>query len=123
MSFELSDVELRLSQILSNLQVSWVGVMEGESRRAYLVDNKIRDHKPLTRANSRRSFPSSYFSVESILVLLCLTASLLLLPLVLPPLPPPPLVLLLLPLGIFFVLLILAFTPYDVRDLASAYYA
>ncbi|XXG89540.1 hypothetical protein AAC387_Pa12g1518 [Persea americana] len=121
MSSEFSDVKSRLSQILKSKHSCWVGVMEREGRRAYLVDDERRDHRPLTRANSRKSFPSSYFSVESILVLLCLTVSLLLLPLILPPLPPPPLLLLLLPIGILFVLLILAFIPSDVRNITTSY--
>lgn len=121
MSFEFTDIKLRLPPIPKNRQGRWVGVMEGEDRRKYLVDDKSRDHGPLTRANSRKSFPSSYFSVESVLVLLFLTASLLLLPLILPPLPPPPFSLLLLPIGILFVLLILAFIPSDVRNITSSY--
>ncbi|VFR00201.1 unnamed protein product [Cuscuta campestris] len=58
----------------------------------------------------------SYFGPESLFLLLCLTASLLLLPLVLPPLPPPPLMLLFVPICILAVLMILAFMPCNVRD-------
>lgn len=54
---------------------------------------------------------SSYFSLESMLVLVGLTASLLILPLILPPLPPPPFMLLLLPLCIFAVLMVFAIMP------------
>ncbi|KAH7681176.1 hypothetical protein IHE45_05G042900 [Dioscorea alata] len=61
----------------------------------------------------------TYFSIESFLLLVCLTASLLILPLVLPPLPPPPLMLLLLPIGILLVLLLLGLMPSDVRDITS----
>ncbi|WMV40868.1 hypothetical protein MTR67_034253 [Solanum verrucosum] len=54
----------------------------------------------------------SYFSLESMLFLICLTALLLLLPLILPPLPPPPpFMLLLIPIFIFILLIILAFMP------------
>ena len=121
MSFGFSNVELRLSQFLINIQGCWIGVMESKGKRAYLVNDNIRDYRPLTQANSRRSFTSSHFSVESILVLLCLTASLLLLPLVLPPLPPPPSMLLLLPIGMLLVLIILAFMPSDVRDISKCH--
>ncbi|KAL8204547.1 hypothetical protein R6Q57_010170 [Mikania cordata] len=54
---------------------------------------------------------SSYFSMESMLVLGGLAASLLILPLILPPLPPPPLMLLMLPICILVVLMLLAFMP------------
>lgn len=59
----------------------------------------------------KRIFSASYFSIESMLLLVCLTASLLLLPLVLPPLPPPPFMLLLVPICIFGLLMVLAFMP------------
>ncbi|XP_010512282.1 PREDICTED: protein AUXIN-REGULATED GENE INVOLVED IN ORGAN SIZE-like [Camelina sativa] len=55
--------------------------------------------------------PASYFSLESLFLLVCLTASLLILPLVLPPLPPPPFMLLLVPIGIMVLLVVLAFMP------------
>ncbi|KAM1061349.1 hypothetical protein ACFX2I_025798 [Malus domestica] len=73
------------------------------------------------RGTGRRLLPASYFSLESLLLLVCLTATLLILPLVLPPLPPPPLMLLLLPIGILAVLMILAFMPSNVRDLTYTY--
>lgn len=121
MNFGVLDLELRSSQDLIDRRDHWVGVMEGGVRKTFTVDNKNRDYRPLVRANSRKTFPLSYFSIESLLVLLCLTASLLLLPLILPPLPPPPFMLLLVPIGILAVLLILAFMPSDVRDVASSY--
>ncbi|KAJ6805580.1 protein AUXIN-REGULATED GENE INVOLVED IN ORGAN SIZE-like [Iris pallida] len=68
-----------------------------------------------------KSFQSSYFSFETLLVLVCLAASLLILPLVLPPLSPPPLMFLLIPIGIMAVLMLLAFMPSDVRNIASSY--
>ncbi|KAM0940732.1 hypothetical protein DsansV1_C18g0153371 [Dioscorea sansibarensis] len=63
--------------------------------------------------NNTRAFPWNYFSNESCLFFVCLTASLLFLPLILPPLPPPPIMLLLLPIGILLVLLLLGFMPSD----------
>ncbi|KAL9272133.1 hypothetical protein AKJ16_DCAP22422 [Drosera capensis] len=78
-----------------------------------LVEGKKREYQPMfTQLNSRKSFnKSSYFSLESSLLLMCLTASLLILPLILPPLPPPPSLLLLVPIGILALLVILAFMP------------
>ncbi|KAL0917954.1 hypothetical protein M5K25_013063 [Dendrobium thyrsiflorum] len=77
---------------------------------------------PQANMNNRRIVSSNYyFNAQSLMVLICLTASLLFLPLILPPLPPPPLMLLVLPIGIFLVLLILAFMPSDVRNIASSY--
>ncbi|KAK8651149.1 hypothetical protein V6N13_140762 [Hibiscus sabdariffa] len=67
--------------------------------------------------DGRRSTQGRYFGLESLLLLICLTASLLILPLVLPPLPPPPSMLLLLPIAILTVLMLLAFMPSNVRDL------
>lgn len=121
MSIDFSDVELRLSQIVIYIQSCWAGAMEAEARKGYAVNGKSRDYRPLTQANGRRSFSSSYFSIESILVLLCLAASLLLLPLVLPPLPPPPSMLLLLPICMLLVLMVLACMPSDGRDITSCY--
>lgn len=54
----------------------------------------------------------SYFSIESLLFLICLAALLLLLPLILPPLPPPPpFMLLMIPIFILLLLMVLAFMP------------
>lgn len=72
---------------------------------------KTEYRRSYSQVHSRRIIPSGYFGLESFLVLICLTASLLLLPLILPPLPPPPFMLLLLPIGILAVLVILAFRP------------
>ncbi|CAN8254172.1 unnamed protein product [Cochlearia groenlandica] len=55
--------------------------------------------------------PANCFSLESLFLLVGLTASLLILPLVLPPLPPPPFMLLLIPIGIMVLLVVLAFMP------------
>lgn len=84
------------------------------------VNNIIRTNKNVPNS-SRIPIRASYFSVESLLVLVMLTASLLILPVILPPLPPPPFLLLLLPIGIIILLMILAFTPSDARDISSSY--
>ncbi|KAI0493402.1 hypothetical protein KFK09_023518 [Dendrobium nobile] len=84
-------------------------------RKRIVVPKKL--NKP--QVTNTRSLSLGYFSVESFLLLACLTASLLFLPLILPPLPPPPAMLLLLPIGILLVLLILAFMHSDMRDVSS----
>ncbi|KAL0848455.1 hypothetical protein Bca101_021702 [Brassica carinata] len=53
-------------------------------------------------SQKRLMIPANYFSLESLVILVGLTASLLILPLVLPPLPPPPFMLLLIPIGQWF---------------------
>nr|DAD25075.1 TPA_asm: hypothetical protein HUJ06_026539 [Nelumbo nucifera] len=127
MSFETQEVDLRLPGGLISVQAHRTGVMDGRAKgSAALVDKSARHcHRSLSQgnrpANSRKSFPACYFSMESFLVLTCLTASLLILPLILPPLPPPPFMLLLLPIAILAVLMILALMPSDVRDIASSY--
>ncbi|CAL1411631.1 unnamed protein product [Linum trigynum] len=65
-----------------------------------------------------RLLPSGYFSLESLFLLIGLTASLLILPLILPPLPPPPFLLLLIPIGILVLLMFLALTP-NARDMTT----
>ncbi|KAJ0239836.1 ARGOS-like protein [Hirschfeldia incana] len=67
----------------------------------------------LSAQNSTRRLitKSSYFSLESMVVLVGLTASLLFLPLILPPLPPPPFMLLLIPIVIMVLLMVLALMP------------
>lgn len=62
-------------------------------------------------SSSSASFCGKYFSVESFLLLVCVTASLVILPLILPPLPPPPSMLMLVPVAMLVVLLVLAFMP------------
>lgn len=69
----------------------------------------------------KKVFSISYFSLESFLLLLCLSASLLLLPLILPPLPPPPFMLLLLPILILLLLMFLAFMPSNVKNVSYTY--
>ncbi|KAJ4957593.1 hypothetical protein NE237_024704 [Protea cynaroides] len=94
----------------------------GTGRASSLVAGNDNDYRrSISQGNRIRSFPASYFSVESFLVLLCLTASLLILPVILPPLPPPPFMLLLLPIAILAVLMILAFMPWDIRDIALSF--
>ncbi|GAB2294206.1 hypothetical protein Dimus_028424 [Dionaea muscipula] len=80
-----------------------------------------QEQGPFTQVNGKQgSFkPAGYFSLESLILLMCLTASLLILPLILPPLPPPPSMLLLLPIGILAVLAVLAFMPCKVRNIAA----
>ncbi|KAL4193850.1 hypothetical protein AMTRI_Chr06g201410 [Amborella trichopoda] len=97
--------------------------MNSSGRSSSLVEGQqLRDYQwPLSTRNTRKPFSGGYFSIESLLVLLCLTASLLILPLILPPLPPPPFLLLLIPICIFVVLMVLACTPTDVRDIATTY--
>lgn len=73
------------------------------------------------KGSGRRLLPAGYFSLESLLLLVCLTASLLILPLILPPLPPPPFMLLLLPIGILGLLMVLAFMPSNARNIANTY--
>ncbi|CAN6978527.1 hypothetical protein BRARA_I04126 [Brassica rapa] len=65
----------------------------------------------LRRTQKRLMTPASYFSLESLVLMVGLTASMLILPLVLPPLPPPPFMLLLIPIGIMVLLVVLAFMP------------
>ncbi|OWM84802.1 ARGOS-like protein [Punica granatum] len=89
----------------------------GPGRNESFMNNRSLSHNK----NGKRLLPSSYFSLESLFLLICLTASLLILPLILPPLPPPPFMLLLLPIGIMGVLMVLAFMPSEVRDLTNTY--
>lgn len=84
---------------------------EGMMRR----DSEYRRSFP--QGTGKKALRGSYFGLESMLLLVCLTASLLILPLILPPLPPPPLLLLLVPIGILGVLVILAFMPSNVKNL------
>lgn len=71
--------------------------------------------------NGKKVFSISYFSLESFLLLLCVSASLLLLPLILPPLPPPPFMLLLLPIFILLLLMFLAFMPSNLKNVSYKY--
>jgi hypothetical protein len=71
--------------------------------------------------HDRKVIASTYLSVGALLVLSCITVSLLVLPLVLPPLPPPPSLLLWLPVCLLVLLAVLAFMPTGVRSMASSY--
>lgn len=113
MSFQASS-----SRDFVDIQSYLSGVMEGRARRPNLM---IKRQQSQGIINRRKSFPANYFSVESFLMLLCVTVSLLILPLILPPLPPPPALLLLVPIGMLVVLVVLAFMPSDVRNIASPY--
>ncbi|GAB4858971.1 hypothetical protein Ancab_010443 [Ancistrocladus abbreviatus] len=85
-------------------------------------DVNRRDYqRSFSQVNVKKSFRVSYFSLESMLLLVCLTASLLILPLIVPPLPPPPFMLLFLPIAILALLMILAFMPYNARDVTYTY--
>lgn len=108
---------------VQNLRAYWVGVMEGGTRRNKLASGSSSNNmkRPQQHGLDRKAISSNYFSMESFLVLICLTASLLILPLILPPLPPPPFLLLLLPICILLVLIVLAFMPSDIRNIASSY--
>lgn len=96
-----------------------MGGIAGEGRR--MDFQRTLSHSQGKLGSSRRLLGVSYFSLESLLLLVCLTASLLLLPLILPPLPPPPFMLLLLPIAILALLMFLAFMPSNVRDLTYTY--
>lgn len=82
----------------------------------FVESRKIEYQRSFSQGHGRKMFSKSYFSLESLFILICLTASLLVLPLILPPLPPPPFMLLLLPICLLLVLVVLAFMPSNVRD-------
>ena len=141
MNFELPVVNRRLSKGLIYLQdhstscsimdvrtrkVSAATLVEGkkvEYPQNHHQGKKIEFQRTLShgKGSGRRLLPANYFSLESLLLLVCLTVSLLILPLILPPLPPPPFMLLLLPIGILAVLMVLAFMPSNVRDITYTY--
>lgn len=88
----------------------------------FVERQKMDYQRSFSQGHGRRMFSSkSYFSLESLFLLICLAASLLVLPLILPPLPPPPFMLLLLPICILAVLMFLAFMPSNVRDITYKY--
>lgn len=121
MNVEVGEADLRLSKGVIHLGKE--GMMEGRGRGRAGKKSDYNHHLHHHQGNKRLLRTSkSYFSLESLLVLICLTASLVILPLILPPLPPPPLMLLLLPIGILAVLMILAFMPSNLRDLTSYTY-
>lgn len=83
-------------------------------RKIVSEGRKLDYCRSFSQGSGKRVF--RYFTVESLLLLVCLTATLLILPLILPPLPPPPSLLLLVPICILVLLMFLAFTPSNVRD-------
>ncbi|KAL9432156.1 hypothetical protein AB3S75_027221 [Citrus x aurantiifolia] len=123
MNSDNSESRQRLSKSIINLQDRYpTSIMDRGVRKIAtppVEKRKVEYHRSYSQGASRRLFSASYFTLESLLLLVCLTASLLILPLVLPPLPPPPFLLLLVPIGILAVLLVLAFMPSNVRDITS----
>lgn len=122
MSMSHSNQNQHLSGGIINLQDRYPGhstsIMDVRARKhpAPLMERK----RSFTQGGALRLLPAreSYFSLESLFLLTCLTASLLILPLILPPLPPPPFMLLLLPIGILVLLMLLAFMPSNVKDVS-----
>ncbi|GKU92293.1 hypothetical protein SLEP1_g6041 [Rubroshorea leprosula] len=130
MSGAQSESNRKLSSTIINLQDRYSGhssyIMEARARKNPTpppIEKNKEYTRSLSQGGGRRLLPAraSYFSLESLLLLTCLTASLLILPLILPPLPPPPFLLLLLPIVILAVLMFLALMPSDVRDLTNTY--
>lgn len=93
------------------------------SRTKFVERRKLEHQRSFSQGLDRKMFSSkSYFTLQSLFLLICLAASLLLLPLILPPLPPPPpFMLLLLPICLVVVLMFLAFMPSNVRDVTNNY--
>ncbi|KAL9237553.1 hypothetical protein vseg_012087 [Gypsophila vaccaria] len=88
-----------------------------DPRHEELTRQKREYRRLFTQGSFRMSKRGGYYGLESILLLVCLAASMLILPVILPPLPPPPFLILLLPIGIFGLLMVLAFMPSNVRHL------
>lgn len=131
---ELSESDWKLPKSLITLRnhSSETKVMEGRVRKNVpctmrnpttnpinegMVRRDMEYKQSVTQGTGKKALRDGYFGFESMFLLVCLTASLLILPLILPPLPPPPFLLLLLPIGILGLLMILAFMPSNVRDL------
>lgn len=94
------------------------------SRTKFVERRKLEHQRSFSQGLDRKMLSSkiSYFTLQSLFLLICLAASLLLLPLILPPLPPPPpFMLLLLPICLVVVLMFLAFLPSNVRDVTNNY--
>ncbi|KAG5242234.1 protein AUXIN-REGULATED GENE INVOLVED IN ORGAN SIZE [Salix suchowensis] len=128
MSFEHSESETRVPRSRINFQDRFSSSIMDVRARKMTTNNppaptpntrveKMEYNRSLSQGSSRRLLSASHFSLVSLLLLICLTASLLILPLVLPPLPPPPFMLLLLPIGILALLMFLAFMPSNARDI------
>ncbi|KAL1806261.1 hypothetical protein ACET3Z_029329 [Daucus carota] len=92
-----------------------------ELTRSYNERRKMEYQRSFSQGHDRKM--KSYFTLQSLFLLICLTASLLLLPLILPPLPPPPpFMLLLLPICLAVVLMFLAFLPSNVKQVTNYSY-
>uniref|UniRef100_A0A6N2N1X5 ARGOS-like protein n=1 Tax=Salix viminalis TaxID=40686 RepID=A0A6N2N1X5_SALVM len=128
MSFQHSESETRVPRSRMNFQDRFSSSIMDVRARKMTTNNppaptpdtrveKMEYNRSLSQGSSRRLLSASHFSLVSLLLLICLTASLLILPLVLPPLPPPPFMLLLLPIGILALLMFLAFMPSNARDI------
>ncbi|KAJ8634293.1 hypothetical protein MRB53_027629 [Persea americana] len=68
MSFKASNLQLRSSKDVMKLQRSYVGIMKGTVRKTSTMENKSRDYRTFVGASSRKSFPLSYFRIESFLM-------------------------------------------------------
>ncbi|KAE8684779.1 hypothetical protein F3Y22_tig00111105pilonHSYRG00413 [Hibiscus syriacus] len=90
-----------------------------KTRAAWKAAVPVVERRKGEYEGGRKSLQERYFGLESLILLTCLTASLLILPLILPPLPPPPFMLLLLPIAILNVLMLLAFVPSNLRDITN----
>lgn len=113
MHMESSEAKLRQHhQYFSNIM---------DLKNSDVVIRKNETSRSFTQGHGKKMLSMSYFSLESIILLLGLTASLLLLPLILPPLPPPPFMLLFVPIFILVVLMILAFMPSNSRNVTYSY--
>lgn len=87
----------------------------------YAERRKMEYQRSFSQGHDRKV--KSYFTLQSLFLLICLTASLLVLPLILPPLPPPPpFMLLLLPVCLLVVLMFLAFLPSNVKQVTNNNY-
>lgn len=87
----------------------------------YVERRKMEYQRSFSQGHDRKM--KSYFTLQSLFLLICLTASLLVLPLILPPLPPPPpFMLLLLPICLVVVLMFLAFLPSNVTKVTNNNY-
>ncbi|KAK4374222.1 hypothetical protein RND71_004899 [Anisodus tanguticus] len=126
MHMESSEAKLRSSKGFINMEHHqyFSNIMDLKTMNSAAVPmegKKIDYNRLFSQGHSKKMLSMSYFSLESLILLLCLTASLLLLPLILPPLPPPPFMLLLVPVFILLVLMILAFMPSNVRNVSYSY--
>ncbi|KAK4343906.1 hypothetical protein RND71_037000 [Anisodus tanguticus] len=110
----------------AKLRSSSQGFINLEQHHQYMSNSatfpRKQEYRRSQSRNGRKVFSISYFSLESFLLLLCLSASLLLLPLILPPFPPPPFIFLLLPILILLLLMFLAFMPSNIKSVPNYTY-